>query len=309
MNVMQMTKRVFLFLLVNLLVISTITLICGLLGVGRYMPSGGLKGLAMFCVVWGFGGAFVSLAMSRLMAKWFMGVRVIPADTTDPELRELVRTVHELARRADLPAMPEVGIYDSPEVNAFATGPSRSRALVAASTGLLQNMRSREIAGVLGHEVTHIANGDMVTMTLVQGVINAFVMFLAYVLAFAVSQAMRSRDDDRETIGGGWVQFLLVQLFQIVFSILGSIVVCWFSRLREFRADAGGARLAGRDNMVDALRALGRLHDPQVAAAEAAHAQAFQSLKISGQAGGFMALFSTHPPLEERIARLQGAPR
>jgi heat shock protein HtpX len=303
MNIMQMTKRIFLFVAVNLLVMTTITLVLGLLGVGHYMPSGGMASLAVFCLIWGFGGAFISLALSRLMAKWFMGVRVIPPDTRDPELIALVRTVHTLARSAGLETMPEVGIYESPEVNAFATGPSRSRALVAASTGLLQTMRTQEVTGVLGHEIAHVANGDMVTMTLVQGVINAFVLFLAHILAFVVGQALRSRDD-RDS-GGGWMNFLLVQVFQIVFSILGSIVVCWFSRMREYRADAGGAKLAGRENMIDALRALSRLHDPRLAAAEGQHAQAFQSLKISG-GGGWLALFSTHPPIEERISRLQG---
>ncbi len=303
MNILQMTKRIFLLLVVNILVMTTITLILGLLGAGHYLPQGRLSGLAVFCLVWGFGGAFISLGLSRLMAKWMMGVRVIPADTREPALQDLVQTVHALARSAGLPALPEVGIYESDEVNAFATGPTRSRALVAVSTGLLNRMGSREVEGVLGHEVTHIANGDMVTMTLIQGVINAFVMFLSRVLAFVISQAMRSRDD-RDS-GGGWLQFLLVIVFQIVFSILGSIVVCWFSRQREFRADAGGARLAGRDSMINALRALARLHDPEVAAAEAHRAQAFQSLKISGQRGGLLALLATHPPIEERIARLE----
>ena len=302
MKIAQMTKRIFLFALVNILVMVTITLILGLLRVGRFFPTGGLAGLAVFCLVWGFAGAFISLALSRLMAKWFMGVRVIPPETTDPELKQLVETVYGLTRQAGLPE-PEVGIYESEEVNAFATGPSKSRALVAVSTGLLQKMGPREIEGVLGHEVTHIANGDMVTMTLIQGVINAFVMFLARVLAFIVSQAMRSRDD-RDS-GGGWMQFLLVQVFQIVFSILGLIVVSWFSRVREFRADAGGARLAGRENMINALRALGRLNDPEIAAAEAQRSQAFQSLKISGHPGGLLALFANHPPIEERIARLE----
>ena len=162
-------------------------------------------------------------------------------------------------------------------------------------------MRSHEVAGVLGHEVAHIANGDMVTMTLIQGIINAFVLFLSRVLAFVVSQALRSRDDR----GGGWLQYLLAIVFQIVFSILGSVVVCWFSRIREFRADAGGAQLAGRQSMVDGLRALQRLYNPQVAMAEAQRAQAFQSLKISGRTSGLMAFFATHPPIEQRIARLE----
>jgi heat shock protein HtpX len=306
MKLAQISKRIFLLVAVNILVMTTITLVLGLLHVGNYFPQGGLTGLAVFCLVWGFGGAFISLGLSRLMAKWMMGVKVIPPNTTDPALLELVETVHRLARSAELPKLPEVGIYESDEVNAFATGPSKSRALVAVSTGLLQRMGSHEVSGVLGHEITHIANGDMVTMTLIQGVINSFVLFLSRVLAFAISQAMRSRDD-RDS-GGGWLQFLLVMVFQIIFSILGSLVVSWFSRWREFRADAGGARLAGRETMINALRALRRLHDPEVAAAEAQHAPAFQSLKISGEPTGWLALLATHPPIEQRIARLeQGA--
>ena len=301
MNIMQMTKRIFLLVMVNILVMTTITVVLALLGAGHYLPQGRLTGLAVFCLVWGFGGAFISLGLSRLMAKWMMGVRVIPPNTSDSALRELVDTVHALARSAGLPKLPEVGLYQSNDVNAFATGPTKSRALVAVSTGLLNRMGDREVAGVLGHEVAHIANGDMVTMTLIQGVINSFVLFLSRVLAFVVSQALRSRDDR----GGGWLHFLLVIVFQIVFSILGSIVVCWFSRWREFRADAGGARLAGRENMINALRALGRLYNPDLAAAEAKHAQAFQSLKISGKRSGFLSLFATHPPIEQRIARLE----
>src|SRR6266705_3508578 len=289
----QISKRIFLFLAVNTLVVLTISLVLSLLGGPSYIGSGRYGALMVFCLVWGMTGAFISLALSRLMAKWFMGVEVIDPRTSDPDLQELVQIVHGLAQRARLPAMPQVGIYDSPEINAFATGPSRSRSLVAVSRGLLQAMRRGELEGVLGHEIAHIANGDMVTMTLIQGVINAFVMFLARVLAFIVSQAMRSRDD--RSSGGGWMQFLLVQVFQIIFSILGSIVVCWFSRQREFRADAGGARLAGRQNMIDALRALSRLNDPEVVAAEAQRSQSFQSLKISGPHGGMMALFATHP--------------
>ncbi len=306
MKIGQIAKRILLLVVVNFLVVTTITLVLGLLRVGNYFPEGGLAGLAVFCLIWGFGGAFISLAISRLMAKWMMGVQVIPPNTSDPGLRGLVDMIHDLARNAGLPKLPEVGIYDSPEVNAFATGPTKSRALVAVSSGLLQRMGSREVEGVLGHEITHVANGDMVTMTLIQGVINAFVLFLSRVLAFVISQALRSRDERGG--GGGWLQFLLVMVFQIVLSILGSLVVCWFSRWREFRADAGGAHLAGRENMIGALRALKRLHDPEIAAAEAHRAQSFQSLKISGEPRGFLALLATHPPLEQRIARLeQGA--
>jgi heat shock protein HtpX len=299
----QIGKRVLLLVTVNILVMVTISVILSLLRVGNYMPQGQLANLAVFCLIWGFAGAFISLAISRLMAKWTMGVRVISPETQDPTLRELVDTVHNLSRAAGLPKLPEVGIYESDEVNAFATGPSRSRALVAVSTGLLRRMGTREVEGVLGHEVAHIANGDMVTMTLIQGVINSFVMFLSRILAFVISQALRSRDD-RDS-GGGGLQFILVIVFQIVLGILGSMVVAWFSRWREFRADAGGARLAGRENMVGALRALRRLHDPEIAAAEAHAHPAFQSLKINGARGGFMALFASHPPIEERIARLE----
>lgn len=300
----QMAKRITLFMAVNILVMLTITIILGLLHVNRYVPHASLTNLAIYCLVWGFTGSLISLALSRLMAKWFMGVQVIPPETGDPGLSKLVTMVHDLARAAGLP-LPEVGIYQSDEVNAFATGPSKSRALVAVSTGLLQRMGSREVEGVLGHEVTHIANGDMVTMTLLQGIINSFVLFLSRVLAFVVAQAMRSKDDDR---GPSWgLQYLFSILFQIVFSILGMLVVCWFSRWREFRADAGGARLAGRENMIGALRALQRLHDPEALQAAASQNQAFQAFKISSPKG-FFALFATHPPLEQRIARLeQGA--
>ena len=286
MRMAQIGKRVLLLVVVNILVMFTITVVLGLLRVGNYFPRGGLAGLAVFCLIWGFAGSFVSLALSRLMAKWMMGVQVIPPETMDPTLQRLVQTVHGLARAAGLP-MPEVGIYQSDEINAFATGPTRSRALVAVSSGLLQRMGSREVEGVLGHEVTHIANGDMVTMTLIQGVINSFVLFLSRILAFVVSQALRSRDD-RDS-GGGALQYLLAILFQIVLSILGSLVVFWFSRWREFRADAGGARLAGRENMINALRALKRLYEPDVAHAEAQEHPAFQSLKISGPPGGLRA--------------------
>src|SRR3974390_3936435 len=194
MKLAQIGKRVFLLVAVNVLVMLTITIVLGLLRVNRYFPEGGIAGLAVVCLVWGFAGAFISLAISRLMAKWAMGVRVIPPETNDPTLSRLVEMVHGLARAANLPKMPEVGIYNSDEINAFATGPTRSRALVAVSSGLLNRMGSGEVEGVLGHEITHVANGDMVTMTLIQGVINSFVMFLSRILAFVVSQALRSRD-------------------------------------------------------------------------------------------------------------------
>jgi heat shock protein HtpX len=302
MKFFNIAKRVTLYVMVNVLVVFTISLILWALGLDRRFPGNTYYGLMAFCLVWGMGGAFISLALSRLMAKWMMGVRVIDPSTNDPALREVVDIVHRLARRAELPSLPEVGYYESDNVNAFATGPSKARSLVAVSTGLLRRMNRDQVEGVLAHEVAHIANGDMVTMTLIQGIINAFVMFLARVLAFAVAQALRSRDDRDH--GGGMLQFLLVMVFQTVLSLFGAIVVCWFSRWREFRADAGGARLASREQMAGALRALQRVYDPHAQAA-AGQSAAFQSLKISGQSRGLLGLFSTHPPLEERIARLE----
>ncbi|OFZ19304.1 MAG: zinc metalloprotease HtpX [Bdellovibrionales bacterium GWB1_55_8] len=298
-----MFKRIFLFLALNFLVIITLSILTQVLGIQPYLTAYGIDygSLMAFCLVWGMGGAFISLAMSRMMAKWMMGVRVVDPDTRDPALQELVQTVHSLARSAKLPAMPEVGVYDSQEINAFATGPTKSRALVAVSTGLLSRMRREEVEGVLGHEVAHIANGDMVTMTLIQGVVNAFVMFLARAIAFAIAQALRSdRDDERGGISH--LAYFGIQIaLEIVFMILGSIVVAWFSRYREFRADKGGATLAGRDSMIRALEALRRTYDLVDPGAQ----PAVQTLKISTKRTGIMQLFSTHPPLEERIARLQ----
>jgi heat shock protein HtpX len=296
----QMAKRFTLLMLVNLLVMITIGLIFSLFFRGLAARLGGNQGLFLFCFVWGMGGAFISLALSRWMAKMMMGVRVIDPNTSDPELQRLVQTVHHLARAAGLSTMPEVGIYDSPEINAFATGPSRSQALVSVSSGLLGRMKQYDIEGVLGHETAHIANGDMVTMTLIQGVVNAFAMFLAWVLAIALSRGS-DREDDR---GGGFMQYMLMNVFQGVFMMLGMIVVCWFSRWREFRADAGGARYAGREHMLSALKTLQLVHE---GGADAAGPQqpAFQALKISGKTGGLLALFASHPPLEERIARLE----
>jgi heat shock protein HtpX len=299
MKLWQISKRILLFLAVNVLVITTISIILAIFHVPGRIGSSNYSGLLIFCFIWGMGGAFISLAMSRLMAKWFMGVRVIDPNTTDSNERELLNIVYGLAQTARLPERPRVGIYNSPEVNAFATGPTKSRALVAVSSGLLNSMRREEIEGVLGHEIAHIANGDMVTMTLLQGIINAFVMFLARVLAFAVSQAMRSRDDR----GGGYMmQYLFVILFQFVFSFFGMIIICWFSRWREFRADAGGARFAGKEHMISALRRLEQLHDRATVGKES---PAFQALKISSKPSGMMLLFASHPPLEQRIARLE----
>ena len=269
-----MGKRIFLFLLTNLAIVLTLSIVLSVLGVGRYIgPDGGLniQTLAIFCLVWGMGGAFISLQMSRWIAKRATGVKLVNGQTGNAELDWLYTTVARLTQQANLP-MPEVGVYDSGEVNAFATGPSKSRSLVAVSSGLLRAMRHEEVEGVLAHEVAHIANGDMVTMTLLQGVINAFVMFFARIIAFALANRGGSRDDR-----GGGVNYFVVFALEIVLGILGSLITAWFSRQREFRADRGGATLAGRDRMLGALRRLAanrELVDTQ-------H-QALATLKING---------------------------
>jgi heat shock protein HtpX len=284
-------KRIVLFILTNILVVMTISLVINLLGIRPYMTANGIDmgQLAAFCLVWGMGGSLISLAMSRLSAKWMMGVQVVPP--TSSEYAWVVMMVEQLARKAGLPKMPEVGIYDSPEVNAFATGPSKRRSLVAFSTGLLRSMNKNEIEGVAAHEIAHIANGDMVTMTLLQGVVNAFVMFFARIIGYVVSQNVK--EENRHT-----VQWIVTFILDMALSFLGMIVVCAFSRHREFRADRGGAHYAGKQDMIAALQRLAsntRRYDDQPALA---------ALKISGGVGK---LFATHPPLEERIAALQSA--
>ena len=284
-----MGKRIFLFLVTNLLIVLTLTVVVSLLGVAGGPDIGSL---AVFCLVWGMGGAFISLQMSRWIAKRATGVHLVDGRTGNAQLDWLYQTVERLTRQANLP-MPEVGVYESGEVNAFATGPSKNRSLVAVSAGLMRTMRPEEVEGVLAHEVAHIANGDMVTMTLLQGVMNAFVMFFARVIASVVTRS----DDDRR--GGGGMYFLVVIVLQIVLGILGSLVTAWFSRYREFRADAGGAHLAGRERMLGALRRLAANHE----LVDTQH-QALATMKINGLPG-WAALFSTHPPLEQRIAALQ----
>ncbi len=293
---MKIAKRVFLFLVVNVLIMLTISIVLNALGVRPYLDARGInyQSLLIFCALWGFGGAFISLALSRVMAKWMMSVKIVQSDDPNPELRALVGRVHELAFKADLKAMPQVGYYESEELNAFATGPTQSRSLVAVSTGLLRNMNKAELDGVLAHEVAHIANGDMVTMTLVQGVVNAFVMFLARVAGFFASQLVS--EDKRPMI-----QFVVVIALEILLGILGMIVVGSFSRAREFRADAGGASLSGRNNMIAALKRL----KENMKVPQAEESAALATLKISGKVGGFLKLFSTHPDLDLRIARLE----
>lgn len=291
-----MGKRLFLLIATNILVMVTIGIILSVLPIGSYVTASGnldLVTLLIFSAVIGFTGAFISLAMSRWMAKMMMGVRVLKeSDPLNPMERELVERVHKLSRAAGITKMPEVGIYNSPEVNAFATGPSKNKSLVAVSTGLLQEMDYDAVEGVLAHEVAHIANGDMVTMTLLQGVVNTFVVFFARIVAWGVSRFVR---EDIAPI----VHFIAIIVFQILFSILGSIVVLAYSRYREFHADNGGADLAGKDKMIHALRSLqqytNRVNTEQSSIA---------TLKINNKKGSTL-LFSSHPDLNERIRRLE----
>ncbi len=298
---MGLAKRVALFLGVNILVIAVISFLSYFFNLQPYLAQNGLNygSLAIFCLLWGMVGSFISLLLSKVMAKWMMGVKVIdPNSATSSELA-LMQTIHTLAKKAGLPAMPEVGIYESPEVNAFVTGPSRKNSLVAVSSGLLARMRSDEVEGVLGHEITHIANGDMVTMTLLQGIINAFVMFFARILAFFIARAFGRREDDSESLSPIFYQ-VTVFVLEMVFMVFGLMVVAAFSRKREFRADAGSARLAGPQKMLNALRALQRTVEIQDPAHDQPSVQAF---KISGRSS-FLKLFATHPPLDQRIAAL-----
>lgn len=292
-----MAKRIFFFILTNILVLVTISIVLSVLGIGNYINDQGsidLASLLAFSAVVGFTGAFISLAMSRWMAKKMMNIQILnPDDNLSNSEREIVDMVHRMSQAAGLMHMPEVGIYESPEVNAFATGPSKKRSLVAVSTGLLETMDRDAIEGVIAHEVAHVANGDMVTMTLLQGVVNTFVVFLSRIAAWAVS---RFAKEELAPI----VHFIAVIVFQIAFSILGSIVVMAYSRYREFHADRGGADLAGKDKMVHALQSL----KAYVQQANQGSESSLATLKISGGKKRMM-LFSTHPDLDDRIQRLQ----
>jgi len=291
-----MFKRIGLFFLTNIFVIVTIGIITSLLGVRGYINAQGIDfgALLVFSAVVGFSGALISLAMSRVMAKWVMGVKVIdPNGPLHPAERQLLDEVYALSRKAGIMVMPQVGIYDSPEVNAFATGPTKNRSLVAVSRGLLERMDRDAVSGVLAHEVAHISNGDMVTMTLLQGVINTFVVFLSRIFAYVASRFVK---EDIAPI----VHFIAVIVFDILFSILGSMVVMAFSRYREYHADAGGAYLAGKEKMIHALQSL-----KQTVELVDTEQQSVAALKISGKRGGFLGLFASHPDLDDRIERLK----
>jgi heat shock protein HtpX len=288
-------KRIFLFILTNLAVVALLSLVLfvvqGVFGVR--LGGGGMGGLLVFAAVMGFGGALISLALSKWTAKRLMGVRVVKAPQSDLETW-LIETVRRLAGQAGI-AMPEVGIFEAEEMNAFATGARRNAALVAVSSGLLRNMSRGQAEAVLGHEISHVANGDMVTLALLQGVLNTFVIFLARIVGSIVDRALFKNERDESGMGF----FLTTMLAQFVLGIFASLIVSWYSRRREFGADRGGAKLAGTARMIDALQALKRSHGeplpPQM--------QAFGI--NTGKAHGFSRLFMSHPPLDERIAALQ----
>ena len=299
-----MLKRIGLFLAVNWMVLVTINIILSFFGINSYyLTSNGIDytTLMIICLLWGMVGSFISLFISKWIAKKMMGVVVY--STRDPHYGELVRKVHEISRRAGLQTMPEVGVYDSPVINAFATGRSRNSSLVAVSTGLIHKMREDEIEGVLAHEVAHIANGDMVTMAILQGVINAFVMFLARIVAYAIQSSMRSASD-RDDGGhiGGFSYMITVFVLEVIFGIIASTIVMAFSRWREYRADAGSARLVGKDKMIAALQALQKDYELMQ---QASMKPAVQTMSISSKGkGGIMKLFSSHPDLGDRIKAL-----
>ena len=286
-------KRIVLFLATNLAVVLVLSLVMNVLGLGRAVSAQGIDfaSLAVMSLVIGFTGSFISLLISKPMAKWSTGARVIDTPQNDAEAW-LVETVRKLADRAHI-GMPEIGIYEG-DPNAFATGAFKNSAFVAVSTGLLQTMNKEEAEAVLGHELSHVANGDMVTLTLIQGVVNTFVVFLARVVGFLVDRTIF-----RTERGTGPGYFITVIVCQIVFGIAASMIVAWFSRLREYRADAGSADLLGTPTpMVHALQRLGGFQP-------GALPQAIQSFGINSSPGGFMALFASHPPLEARIAALE----
>lgn len=305
-----MLKRVFLFVMTNILVMASLALIWGLLSaftpLGTMLSRSGynFQSLAVICLFWGFGGAFISLLLSRWIAKMSTGAVVIDPERATGDERWLLQTVYKLAEGAEIRTMPQVAIYPSLEINAFATGPSKNSALVAVSAGLMQKMSRDEVEGVLAHEMSHVSNGDMVTMTLVQGVVNAFVMFLSYVVSMIIMQALRGKDEDRRGGGDWFLRMMVHQVLQMVLMFVAYIlIIAPFSRWREFRADKGGAEKAGKIKMIAALTALKNMAQLKVAdRSEEKQAPALAAFKISGD---FKSLFSTHPPLDERIARLR----
>ena len=288
-------KRIILFIVTNLAVMLVLGLVANLLGVNRFLSANGLNmgALLGFAAVMGFGGAIISLLMSKSMAKWSTGAEVITQPRNQDEAW-IMATVQRLSERAGI-AMPEVAIYDG-EPNAFATGAFKNSALVAVSTGLLQGMTKEEVEAVLGHEIAHVANGDMVTLTLIQGVLNTFVVFLSRVIGFFVDSMLRKNDE--ESSGPGMGYYITSMVLDLVLGFVASMIVAWFSRYREFRADAGSAQLLGtKQPMINALARLGQMQAGALPTSVAA-------MGITGDLGK---LFASHPPLEERIAALQNA--
>ena len=288
-------KRIFLFLATNLAIVLVLSVTMRILGVEPYLTANGLNltSLLIFAAVMGMGGSFISLAISKWMAKRSVGAVVIENPRTPAEIW-LVETVRRQAQQAGI-GMPEVAVFDSPEVNAFATGMNKNNALVAVSTGLLQSMSKEEAEAVLGHEISHVANGDMVTLALIQGVVNTFVMFLSRVIGYVVDKLVFKTER-----GTGPAFFVTMIIAEMVLGVLASIIVMWFSRQREFRADSGGATLAGRQNMINALQRLQQVHAGPLPEKLAAF-----GIAGGGAMDGIKRLFMTHPPLEERIAVLR----
>lgn len=295
---MNFFKRFGFMIALNILIMVTITVILNVFNIQPYLGKVGINysSLMIYCLLWGFGGSFISLLLSKFMAKKMMGVEVIDPNTmSSPDQMWLVQTVHRLAQHANLPKLPEVGIYEGDEMNAFATGPSKSNSLVAVSSGILYKMNKSELEGVLAHEVAHIANGDMVTMTLVQGMVNAFGMFLARIAGHFLSTMV---DEEKAPM----VRMIATIILDIVFNILGMFLVAYVSRRREFRADAGGASLGGREKMIAALQKLQHETAPLLE-----EKSPVATMQISNRRGGFLALLSTHPDLQDRIDRLKNA--
>lgn len=286
-----------LLIVTNVLVMVSASIVFSILASMGYVPDSYLGATAVSCLIWGFGFAFISLAISKMTAKWMTGAQVI--DPQSPgQFAGLVNMVHHQAKAAGLPKMPEVAVYDSPEMNAFATGPSRSNSMVAFSSGILSGMSQEELEGVSAHEVAHIANGDMLAMTLLQGLANAFVFFFSRIVAKLIA--------DRVDGSMRFIVYLVVNIIaQIVFMLLASIVLNWFSRRREFRADRGSAKIAGSQKMISALRKLAQSHGRQLPD-EVRMPEGMAALGIdNGRSSGLARFFATHPPLEERIRRLE----
>lgn len=304
---MQFAKRLMLFVLTNILVVTTLGIFLGVLSYvfhWQLNPTSYL-GIIILCSLFGFGGAFISLLLSKVIAKWTMNLKVIDPNNADSSERWLLETVHRIARQAGMDKMPEVAYYASPEPNAFATGPGKDSALVAVSTGLMEDMDKAQVEGVLAHEISHITNGDMVTMTLIQGVINTFVMVVSWIVTQIIMNALRSKDDREGGIGDFFLGQAIYMIVQIPLSLLGMLVVMAFSRWREYRADAGSAHLVGREKMIgalEALKAISERHAKLQVPSDQQIKPAMQAMMISGKG---TSLFASHPALEDRIEALR----